>query len=129
VKHHYVERPLDWPWSTFHRYVAEGHYSPDWGRQCPEHIRDLNWEYPQTVGCVKRAGFKITNQLQSPNHPNPPTIITTPTARVTHHESRTTFKFRFAREEGHFDGGFGICRVAIRMGVEMATIGIASPSS
>jgi putative transposase len=44
VKHRYVERPFDWPWSTFHRYVALGHYSSDWGRQCPEHIRDQEWE-------------------------------------------------------------------------------------
>jgi len=29
VKHGYVKSPSDWPWSTFHRYVAEGHYPND----------------------------------------------------------------------------------------------------
>lgn len=31
LKHGYVERVRDWPWSSFHRYVALGEYSPDWG--------------------------------------------------------------------------------------------------
>jgi len=31
VKHGLVERPRDWPWSTFHRWVAGGHYQVDWG--------------------------------------------------------------------------------------------------
>ena len=31
VKHGYVERVIDWPYSTFHRHVAAGLYSPDWG--------------------------------------------------------------------------------------------------
>ena len=30
VKHGLVERPVDWQWSTFHRYVREGVYAPDW---------------------------------------------------------------------------------------------------
>lgn len=30
VKHRYVQRAGDWPWSTFHRYVREGVYTPDW---------------------------------------------------------------------------------------------------
>jgi REP-associated tyrosine transposase len=30
VKHRYVERVSDWPYSTFHRYVARGVYPPDW---------------------------------------------------------------------------------------------------
>jgi len=30
VKHGYVERVRDWPYSTFHRYVAHGVYPPDW---------------------------------------------------------------------------------------------------
>ncbi|MBX9655554.1 transposase [bacterium] len=30
VKHGYVNRPIDWPWSTFHRWVREGHYPTDW---------------------------------------------------------------------------------------------------
>ncbi|MGB7913668.1 MAG: transposase [Desulfobaccales bacterium] len=31
VKHGYVKRVLDWPYSTFHRYVANGLYPADWG--------------------------------------------------------------------------------------------------
>ncbi|MCA8991306.1 MAG: transposase [Planctomycetaceae bacterium] len=31
LKHKLVDRVCDWPWSTFHRYVREGYYSPDWG--------------------------------------------------------------------------------------------------
>jgi len=31
VKHGYARRAEDWPYSTFHRHVAEGIYPPDWG--------------------------------------------------------------------------------------------------
>lgn len=31
VKHGYVSRPRDWRWSSFHRWVASGHYDIDWG--------------------------------------------------------------------------------------------------
>ncbi len=31
VKHGHVQRAADWPYSTFHRYVAEGVYTQDWG--------------------------------------------------------------------------------------------------
>ena len=31
VKHGLVDRPRDWPWSSFHRWVRAGHYQPDWG--------------------------------------------------------------------------------------------------
>ncbi|WP_013626552.1 REP-associated tyrosine transposase [Rubinisphaera brasiliensis] len=33
LKHGLVERVVDWPWSSFHRYVKQGIYSPDWGSQ------------------------------------------------------------------------------------------------
>lgn len=33
VKHGLVNRPRDWPWSSFHRWVRNGHYDVDWGRQ------------------------------------------------------------------------------------------------
>ncbi|CAI8961261.1 transposase [Methylocaldum szegediense] len=33
VKHGWVKRPLEWPYSTFHRYVAAGLYPADWGSQ------------------------------------------------------------------------------------------------
>jgi len=34
VKHKLVQRSVDWPWSSFHRYVNLGWYSPDWrGRE------------------------------------------------------------------------------------------------
>ena len=31
VKHRHVERAADWPYSTFHRYVADGRLEQDWG--------------------------------------------------------------------------------------------------
>jgi putative transposase len=31
VKHGYVDKVIDWPYSTFHRFVAHGLYPPDWG--------------------------------------------------------------------------------------------------
>jgi putative transposase len=31
VKHGYAQAVKDWPYSTFHRYVAEGLYPVDWG--------------------------------------------------------------------------------------------------
>jgi REP-associated tyrosine transposase len=31
VKHNLVRCPKDWPWSSFHRFVARGHYELDWG--------------------------------------------------------------------------------------------------
>lgn len=31
VKHGYVSRVCDWPWSSFHRHVKQGVYSIEWG--------------------------------------------------------------------------------------------------
>jgi putative transposase len=31
VKHGLVGSVIDWPYSTFHRYVKQGFYSDDWG--------------------------------------------------------------------------------------------------
>ncbi|MBX2850306.1 MAG: transposase [Phycisphaeraceae bacterium] len=31
VKHGYVKRPIDWPWSSLHRFVREGKLPSDWG--------------------------------------------------------------------------------------------------
>jgi REP-associated tyrosine transposase len=36
VKHGYVKAPLDWPYSSFRRYVKAGVYPPDWGGGLPE---------------------------------------------------------------------------------------------
>jgi len=30
VKHGHVRQLADWPWSSFHRYVARGLLPPDW---------------------------------------------------------------------------------------------------
>jgi putative transposase len=35
VKHGYVASPADWPWSSFGRFVASGHYPTGWGRSEP----------------------------------------------------------------------------------------------
>jgi putative transposase len=31
VKHRLCERAIDWPWSSFHRYVKLGEYEEGWG--------------------------------------------------------------------------------------------------
>jgi len=31
AEHRLVERAIDWPHSTFHRYVKKGIYAKDWG--------------------------------------------------------------------------------------------------
>lgn len=31
VKHGYAKTPMDWPYSTIHRFVAQGFYLPNWG--------------------------------------------------------------------------------------------------
>jgi putative transposase len=36
VKHGWAKQVIDWPHSSFHRYVREGIISPDWGSQQPE---------------------------------------------------------------------------------------------
>ena len=35
VKHGLVSRPIDWPWSTFRRYVEMGWYHREWGQEEP----------------------------------------------------------------------------------------------
>ncbi len=40
VKHGYVNRPLDWEWSTFQRYVNEEWYDPRWGESEPNGLID-----------------------------------------------------------------------------------------
>jgi putative transposase len=42
VKHGLVERAADWPWSSLHRYVAEGAYPADWG--------EAEMTFPDSVG-------------------------------------------------------------------------------
>jgi len=47
VKHRYVQRVADWPYSTFHRWVRGGHYPADWG---------TGGSMPALVGLVADAG-------------------------------------------------------------------------
>lgn len=35
VKHGYVTRPVDWPYSSIHRYIKDKILTPDWGSQEP----------------------------------------------------------------------------------------------
>lgn len=44
VKHGYVKRPCDWPWSSFGRYVDLGHYVKNWGASEPRHLVGLEYE-------------------------------------------------------------------------------------
>ena len=39
VKHGYVRRVADWPYSSFHRFVAQGVYPVNWGHSGDFHIR------------------------------------------------------------------------------------------
>lgn len=41
VKHGYAARAADWPFSSFHSWLARGRYESDWGAAEPDHIRDL----------------------------------------------------------------------------------------
>jgi putative transposase len=44
VKHGYVRRPWDWPWSSFRRFVRSGQYLKDWGRSEPAGLAGMGWE-------------------------------------------------------------------------------------
>ncbi len=45
VKHNYVKKPFDWPYSTFRRDVTKGYYDKHWGsNEEPHQIKDLNYE-------------------------------------------------------------------------------------
>jgi putative transposase len=39
LKHGLVQRVVDWPWSSFHRYVRMGYYERDWGGALEEEMR------------------------------------------------------------------------------------------
>ncbi len=49
VKHGWVTRVRDWPYSSFHRYVRGGILPPDWGWSDPEDW-DLGERADQVVG-------------------------------------------------------------------------------
>ena len=40
-KHGLVERSVDWPWSSFHRFVRVGYYAKDWGVDLSQEVSDL----------------------------------------------------------------------------------------
>jgi len=42
VKHGRAQRPRDWPWSSFHRYVQSGDYAADWGSTQPASTHDVD---------------------------------------------------------------------------------------
>jgi putative transposase len=44
VKHGYVPRPADWPYSSFQQAVDRGWYAVDWGEQEPDNIKGLDFE-------------------------------------------------------------------------------------
>jgi putative transposase len=43
VKHGYVRQVADWPFSSFHRLVAQGIYPPDWGGTAIEETKTINF--------------------------------------------------------------------------------------
>ena len=44
VRHGYVTRPIDWPWSSFRRLVRMGVYDETWGEQAPKGIEFMDLE-------------------------------------------------------------------------------------
>ena len=45
VKHGYVTRPWEWPFSTFREWVERGEYEPDWGADPSERVRFIAREF------------------------------------------------------------------------------------
>ena len=43
VKHGHVQKVRDWPYSSFHRFVAKNIYPPDWGGTAIEEAKDINF--------------------------------------------------------------------------------------
>jgi len=43
LKHKLVTRVIDWPWSSFHRFVRLGQYNPNWGGTAPDRVDDDIW--------------------------------------------------------------------------------------
>ena len=41
VKHGLVKRVIDWPWSSFHRYVRSGYYECYWGEALEKDVNGL----------------------------------------------------------------------------------------
>ena len=41
VKHGYISRVIDWPHSSFHRYVSDGNLPADWGGD----VRDIAGQF------------------------------------------------------------------------------------
>ena len=44
VKHGYVNKPGDWPHSSFQQAMKEGLYAPDWGAEVPGGISGMELE-------------------------------------------------------------------------------------
>ena len=44
VKHGYVNRPIDWPHSSFRQAIQDGNYDPDWGVVEPKGIAEISPE-------------------------------------------------------------------------------------
>lgn len=53
VKHGLVEAVGDWPWSSFHRWVRQGAYPPDW---CGARQGGADWSLPVPFGAAEKVG-------------------------------------------------------------------------
>ena len=78
-KHRYVANVRDWPWSSFHRFVTMGEYTPDQGPDDPVPAYDdpavgrtsrsrLWWGSP-LAGSTLRTANKDSRPLVIPAHP------------------------------------------------------------
>jgi putative transposase len=44
IKHGLVDRVIEYPWSSFHRYVALGEYEPGWGTAGCAEVEGAEWD-------------------------------------------------------------------------------------
>jgi putative transposase len=44
VKHGYVARPVDWPYSSIHRYIRQSMVTPDWGCEPMDFPEGIGYE-------------------------------------------------------------------------------------
>jgi putative transposase len=51
VKHGYCSAPLEWPYSSFRRFVKRGQYEAEWGRKAPADPGQIAAERGIEAGC------------------------------------------------------------------------------
>jgi putative transposase len=49
VKHGFVDRPIDWSWSSFRRFVNQGVYDEDWEGGAIGRLRGSEWDFDVNI--------------------------------------------------------------------------------